>query len=123
MPTSGDLFRAYCHLLYCAQSQFTAYHVLNWLFLVVPTNMWNMHLVDAYPTAPVNPALAPNYGTIGTPLAIINAKDTYNNGNKNFQEDVNMNRALTECFFVAVFHQTRTGLLHATYTGPRTPFR
>ena len=61
--------------------------------------MWNMHSVDAYPTAQATPGLAPNYGTIGTPLAIINAKDTYNNGNKNFQEDANMNRALTERFY------------------------
>ena len=94
-PTLGDLFRAYRHLVYCAQSQFTAYHVLNWLFLVVPPNMWNMHLVDAYPTAPANPGLAPNHGNIDSPLGIINAKYTYNNRNKNFQEDVNMNLALT----------------------------
>ena len=38
-PTLGDLFRAYRHLMYCAQSQFTVYHTLNWLFLVVPPNM------------------------------------------------------------------------------------
>ena len=94
-PTLGDLFRAYYHLMYCAPSQFTGYHVLNWLFLVVPPNMWNMHLVDTYPTAPVNPGLASNYRHIDPPLAIINTKDTYNNENKNFQEDANMNRALT----------------------------
>ena len=96
--TLDNLFRAYCHLMYCTQSQFTAHHVLNWLFLVVPQNMWNMHSSDAYPTAPANPGLAPNYGSINSPLAIINAKYTYNNGNKNFQEHVNMNRALTERF-------------------------
>ena len=97
-PTLGDLFRAYRHLMYCAQSQFTAYHALNWLFLVVPPNMWDIHSVDAYPTAPANPGLAPRYGNVDSPLAIINAKDTYNIGNKNFQEDANMNRALTERF-------------------------
>jgi hypothetical protein len=97
-PTLGDLFRAYRHLMYCAQSQFTAYHALNWLFLVVPPNMWDMHSVEAHPAPPENPGAAPNYGLIGTPLDIINAKDTYNNKNKNFQEDANMNRALTERF-------------------------
>merc|ERR1712194_773406 len=85
---------AYRHLMYCAQSQFTAYHALNWLFLVVPPNMWGIHSLDAYPTAPANPGLAPRYGNVDSPLAIINAKDTYNIGNKNFQEDANMNRAL-----------------------------
>jgi hypothetical protein len=102
-PTLGNLFQAYHHLMYCAQSQFTAYNALNWLFLVVPPNMWNMHLVEPYPTAPENPGLAPNYGAVGTPLDIINAKDTYNNGNKNFQEDANMNRALTERFLSLFF--------------------
>jgi hypothetical protein len=97
-PTLGDLFRAYRHLMYCAQSQFTAYHALNWLYLVVPPNMWDMHSVEAHPAPPENPGAAPNYGIIGTPLDIINAKDTYNNKNKNFQEDANMNRALTERF-------------------------
>ena len=82
--------------MYCAQSQFTVYHTLNWLFLVVPPNMWYMHLVDPHPDPPEKPGLAPNYETIGTPVDIINAKDTYNNRNKNFQEDPNMNRALTE---------------------------
>ena len=51
-PTLGDLFRAYRHLMYCAQSQFTAYHTLNWLFLVVPPTMWYMHSVDPYPVEP-----------------------------------------------------------------------
>ena len=98
MSTLGDLFRAYRHLMYCAQSQFTVDHALNWLFLVVPPNMWYMHLVDPHPDPPEKPGLAPNYETIGTPLDIINAKDTYNNRKKNFQEDANMNRALTERF-------------------------
>jgi hypothetical protein len=97
-PTLGDLFRAYRHLMYCAQSQFTAFHPLNWLFLVVPPNMWDMHSTEAHPAPPANPGAAPNYGIIGTPLDIINAKDTYNTANKNFQEDANMNRALTERF-------------------------
>ena len=75
-PTLGDLFRAYCHLMYCAQSQLTAYHALNWLFMVVPPNMWNMHSVDPHPDPLKNPGLALNYGLIGTPLDIINPKDT-----------------------------------------------
>ena len=97
-PTLGDLFRAYRHLMYCAQSQFTAYHALNWLFLVVQPNMWDIHSLDAYPTAPVNSGLTPRCGNVDSLLAFINAKDTYNIRNKNFQEDANMNRALTERF-------------------------
>ena len=98
-PTLGDLFRACRHLMYCAQSQFTTYHVFNWLFLVVSPNMWNIHLVDAYPIAPANPGLVPRYGNTDSPLSIINVKDAYNIGNKTFQEDANMNCALTERFF------------------------
>ena len=59
-----------------------------------------MHSVDAYPTAPANPGLTPKYGNIDSLLAIISAKDTYNNGSKNFQKDANMNRALTERFLL-----------------------
>ena len=60
--------------------------------------MWNMHSLDPHPGPPENPGLAPNYGVISTPLDIIKAKDTYNNKNKNFHEDANMNRVLTERF-------------------------
>ena len=45
-----------------------------------------------------NPSLAPDCGVIDTPLDIIKTKDTYNNKNNNFQEDANINRALTERF-------------------------
>ena len=57
-----------------------------------------MHLVDAHPEQLENSGLAPDYGVIGAPLDIIKAKDTYNNKNKNFHEDANMNCVLTERF-------------------------
>ena len=53
--------------------------------------MWNMHSVDPHTGPPENPGLAPNYGLVRAPLDIIQAKGTYKNKNKNFQEDANMN--------------------------------
>ena len=41
---------------------------------------------------------SPNYWSVSTPFDMAAAKDRYNNKNKNFQEDVNMNRALIKCF-------------------------
>jgi hypothetical protein len=64
--------------------------------------MWNMHSVDPHPDLPENPDLAPTYGVIGTPIDIIKAKYTYSNNNKNFQEDANMDHALTK-HFLALF--------------------
>ena len=83
-PMLRDLFRTYRHLMYCAELQFTVYHVLNWLFPVVPPNMWNMHSIDPHPDPPESPGLAPNYILIDMPLNIIKAKDPYNNKNKKF---------------------------------------
>ena len=51
-PMLSNLFLAYQRLMYYAQSQFTAYHILNWLFLVVSPEMWNMHSVDLHPGPP-----------------------------------------------------------------------
>ena len=55
-----------------------------------------MYSVDPHPGLPENPGLAPDYDVIGTPLNIIKEKETYNNKNKKFQEDVNMNCVLTK---------------------------
>ena len=82
IPMLSNLFRAYHHLIWCTQSQFTAYHILNRLFLAVSQEMWKMHSVDPHPGPPENPGLAHNYCIIGTPLDIIKAKDKYNNKKK-----------------------------------------
>ena len=44
----------------------------------------------------MNPGLTPNYGITGTLLEIVTARDRYNNKIKNFHEDLNMNRVLSE---------------------------
>ena len=64
--------------------------------------MWMNYVTDVaaehYPDPLEDPGNSPNYGTIGTPLGVAKSKDTYANKNKNFQEDANMNCALTERF-------------------------
>ena len=54
--------------------------------------------VEPHPNQQENPGLTPDYGTVGIPLNRATVRGRYNNKNKNFQEDVNMNRALTERF-------------------------
>ena len=92
MPTFSGLLGAYRHSMCCAQSQCIVYSALNWLCLVVPQNIWDMHSTDTHPDPPENPGLASNYGLVGAPLDIIQAKDTYNNNNKNFQEEASIKK-------------------------------
>ena len=54
--------------------------------------------MEPHTDPPGNLGLAPNYGLVGAPLSMAQAKDTYNNENNNFQEDANTNLALTKLF-------------------------
>ena len=61
-------------------------------------NIWDIHSAEPHPDPPENPVLAPNYRLVGALLDVDQSKDTYNSMNKNFQEDADINFALTERF-------------------------
>jgi hypothetical protein len=48
---------------------------------------------EPHSNPPADPGLKPNYGNIGIPLEMTTSRDSYNNENKNFQEDTNTNQA------------------------------
>ena len=48
-----ELLRVFRHLIECAQSTITAYHELDFLFLVVPPSVWPAYSNGPRPTPPI----------------------------------------------------------------------
>ena len=48
-----ELLRIFTHLIECAQSTITAYHELNFLFLVVASSVWPVYSNRLRPTPPI----------------------------------------------------------------------
>ena len=90
-----ELLRVFRHLIECAQSTTTAYHELNFLFLVVPPSVWPAYSNGPRPTPPVR--LNPSYIN-GNAVQNQMIKDTWAVSKKYFEEDQNMNKALPERF-------------------------
>ena len=55
-----ELLRVFRHLIECAQSTTTAYHYLNFLFLVVPPSVWPVYSNGPRPTNPLRPGSHPS---------------------------------------------------------------
>ena len=92
-----ELLRVFRHLIECAQSTITAYHELNFLFLVVPPSVWPVYSNGPRPTPPVRPGTNPqSINSITVQNQMI--KDQWAVSKKYFEEDQNMNKALTERF-------------------------
>ena len=85
------------HLIECAQSTTTAYHELNFLFLVVLPSVWPVYSNGPRPTPPVRPGTNPAY-IDGNAVQNQMIKDIWAVNKKYFKEDQNMNKALTERF-------------------------
>ena len=56
-----ELLRVFRHLIECAQWTITAYHELNFLFLVVPPSIWPVYSNGPRPTSPIRPGTDPSY--------------------------------------------------------------
>ena len=108
-PTLRELLRVFRHMIECAQSQMTNYYILNWLFLVVPANMWTIyHSTSPYPDPPGFPGNAPSYDNGGGNTQNATIRDQWQLNNKNWAEDLNMNKALTERFLALIPQEHRT---------------
>ena len=71
-PTQRELLRVFIHIITCSQSHVTNYCDLNWIFLVVPHNMWLYYTSDVpnlYPAPPAYPGDAPLYDDNGSAVA------------------------------------------------------
>ena len=63
-PTQHELLRVFRNMITCYQSHVTNYCDLNWLFLLVPHNMWQYYTSDGpdhYPSPQTYPGDAPQY--------------------------------------------------------------
>ena len=108
-PTLRELLRIFRHMIECAQSQMMNYCILNWLFLVVPANMWTIyHPTSPYPDPPGFPGDAPSYDNGGGNTQNATIRDQRQLNKKNWAEDLNMNKALTERFLDLIPHEHRT---------------
>ena len=61
-PTQRKILCVFRHIITCYRSHVTNYCEINWLFLVVPHNMWQYYTSDApdqYPAPPTYPGDAP----------------------------------------------------------------
>ena len=93
-----ELLRCFTHLIECAQSSVTEYKELNFLFIVVPQNLWNIYTNTPYPADPVNPGSIPPYQAGMPPAQIQLIKDAWHAAKKYHEEHQHMNKALTERF-------------------------
>ena len=97
-----ELLRIFLHLVKCAQSTPTAYHELNFLFLVVPEQIWCVYSSGTYPTTPTQPSTNPPYVNTTNGLQNQVIKDDWSVAKKYYEEDQNMNKALTERFLALI---------------------
>ena len=84
-PTQCELLRVFWHMITYSQSHVTIYCDLNWLFLVVPNNMWQYYTSDApnqYPAPPTYPGDAPPYDDNGSAVANTVIRDTWQSQQK-----------------------------------------
>ena len=56
-----ELLHVFKHLIECAQSTITAYHELNFFFLVAPPSVWPVYSNGPHPTPPIRPGMNPPY--------------------------------------------------------------
>lgn len=103
-PTVHDLFGIYQFLRICAQSQGTVLCILNFMFCVVPLNLWNHHLgLVVVPcinqTLVPDPGPTPTYPFEASRTQIQQIKDRWCFQAKNWLEIRNMNKALTYVLF------------------------
>ena len=103
-----ELLRLFRHLIECAQSTTTAYHELNFLFLVVPPSVWPVYSNGPRPTPPQRPGTNPAY-VQGNAIQNQMIKDNWAVCKKYYEEDQNMNKALTERFLDLVPAAQRQG--------------
>jgi hypothetical protein len=100
-PTQREMLRAFRHMISCSQSHFTDYNHLNWLFLVVPVNMWPYYAGDPLNVCPPlieHPGDSPSYDAMENETQNKTTADLWAKDMKDHVESNHMNKALCERF-------------------------
>ena len=92
------LIRIWQHCKSCAQQTETNYDAQNYLYVVLPPQLWPYFSTRAYPTAPVDPGTNPSYDTGENATVNTTIRDQWQLNNKHFEEDKHVNRALVDRF-------------------------
>ena len=66
--TLKELLRVFRHLIACSQSTVTGHDPLNFLYLVVPSELWGLYSAAAYPQAPRDPGNILPYHPQNSPI-------------------------------------------------------
>ena len=96
-PTQHELLRVFRHMITCSQSHVTNYCDLNWLFLVVPHNMWQYYTSDSpdqYPAPPTYPGDAPPNDNNDSAVTNTVIRKTCQSQQKDYAYCMHMNKAL-----------------------------
>ena len=120
--TLKELLRVFQHLIACAQLTVTAYHAMNFLYLVVPAELWPLYSNAAYPQAPGNPGTIPPYHQNNTPLQNEVIKQAFLSARKHYEEFISMNRALTERFLTLIPNEYVAGYNEVLVRDPNRVF-
>ena len=124
-PTQREILRVFRHIITCYQSHVTNYCEINWLFLVVPHNMWKYYTSDApnlYPAPPTYPGDAPPYNDNGSAVANTVIRKTRQSQQKDYTECMHMNKALTERLLSIFTNKHRRGYNATIVSDPNRTF-
>ena len=98
-PSLHGLLQLFRHLIKCAQRHYTSYIILDWLFIVVPSNLWHMHHAKAgFLAIPPHPGDNPSYDNSEGLADNTTIHKMWQHAMKNWMECANMNKALVKCF-------------------------
>ena len=88
--TLKELLRVFWHLIVCAQSTVTSNGALNFLYLVIPQELWGLYSATAHPQALGNPGLIPSYHPQNTGLQNEVIKQAFLVAKKHWKEYLNI---------------------------------
>ena len=94
----NELIRVWQHVKACAQRTQTDYDQQNYLYLVLPPELWGYFSSRAYPQLPGDPGANPLYDTSAGTAENATIRDTWQLNQKYYTEDKNMNAALVDRF-------------------------
>ena len=112
-------------MITCYQSHVTNYCDLNWVFLIVPHNMWQYYTSDApnrYPAPPTYPGDAPPYDDNYSAIANTFICETWQSHQKDYAECIHMNKALTERFLSIFVNEHPRGYNATIISDPNRTF-
>ena len=93
-----ELTRIWEHCKNIAQQTETNYDAQNFLYAVLPDQLWTYFSTRARPNPPVDPGENPSYVNGGNPTENTTIRDQWQLNNKNYEEWKCFNRALVNRF-------------------------